>query len=86
MLFSQLFFVDSGTADTVIRYEEPSADVDSTSPDVDVYGLGKPAWEDSDDERLTVSLRDNARLRKLRNTEMEDVITGTEYAKRLRRQ
>lgn len=47
----------------------------------------KPAvWHDSDDEQLTVSLADNQRLRKLRVAEAEDVISGTEYIRRLRRQ
>lgn len=46
----------------------------------------KPAWVDSDDERNTVSLASNPRLRKLRITESEDIINGKEYAKRLRRQ
>ncbi|KAK3300428.1 WD40-repeat-containing domain protein [Chaetomium fimeti] len=45
-----------------------------------------PAWEDSDDERLTVSLAGATRLRKLRHTEAEDVVSGTEYARRLRQQ
>lgn len=45
-----------------------------------------PAWEDSDDERLTVSLATATRLRKLRNTEAEDLVSGTEYARRLRQQ
>ncbi|KAL2199292.1 WD40-repeat-containing domain protein [Corynascus similis CBS 632.67] len=45
-----------------------------------------PAWEDSDDERLTVSLAGATRLRKLRTTEAEDVVNGTEYARRLRQQ
>jgi U3 small nucleolar RNA-associated protein 18 len=45
-----------------------------------------PAWEDSDDERLTVSLAGATRLRKLRATEAEDVVNGTEYARRLRQQ
>ncbi|KAK4128745.1 WD40 repeat-like protein [Parathielavia appendiculata] len=45
-----------------------------------------PAWEDSDDERLTVSLAGATRLRKLRQTEAEDVVSGTEYARRLRQQ
>lgn len=48
---------------------------------------GAPAvWHDSDDERLTVSLASQQRLRKLRLTESEDVITGKEYVRRLRRQ
>jgi len=44
------------------------------------------AWEDSDDERLTISLYNNPRLRKLRATEQDDVVTGKEYTKRLRMQ
>ena len=44
------------------------------------------AWEDSDDERVTVSLATVPRLRKLRITEAEDVINGREYSKRLRKQ
>lgn len=42
-------------------------------------------WHDSDDERLTISLANQARLRKLRVTESEDLISGKEYTKRLRR-
>lgn len=49
--------------------------------------MRQPAvWEDSDDERMLVSLNSVPRLRKLRRTEAEDVVTGKEYAKRLRRQ
>ncbi|KAK6388855.1 U3 snoRNP protein, partial [Oleoguttula sp. CCFEE 5521] len=45
-----------------------------------------PAWEDSDDERLVVSLAAVPRLRKLRLTEADDLVNGKEYSKRLRRQ
>ncbi|KAI0394043.1 WD40 repeat-like protein [Xylariaceae sp. FL0594] len=45
-----------------------------------------PAWEDSDDDRLTISLASVSQLRKLRNTEADDVIDGTEYTRRLRQQ
>src|ERR1700710_1113242 len=45
-----------------------------------------PVWEDSDDDRLAVSLAGNSRLRKLRISAAEDVISGTEYTRRLRRQ
>lgn len=45
-----------------------------------------PAWEDSDDERLAVSLADTTLLRKLRTTEAEDLISGAEYSRRLRQQ
>jgi U3 small nucleolar RNA-associated protein 18 len=42
-------------------------------------------WYDSDDERLTVSLASQQRLRKLRVAESEDMISGKEYIRRLRR-
>ncbi|KAK0734045.1 WD40-repeat-containing domain protein [Lasiosphaeria miniovina] len=45
-----------------------------------------PAWEDSDDERLAVSLAGATRLRKLRASAAEDVVSGTEYSRRLRQQ
>ena len=45
-----------------------------------------PAWQDSDDERMMVSLASVPRLRKLRRTETEDVVNGKEYSKRLRKQ
>jgi WD40 repeat protein len=45
-----------------------------------------PAWEDSDDERLTISLASVTQLRKLRASEAEDTVSGTEYAFRLRQQ
>jgi len=45
-----------------------------------------PVWEDSDDERMMVSLASNPRLRKLRITESEDLVNGKEYMERLRRQ
>lgn len=45
-----------------------------------------PAWVDSDDERLTISLASYNQRRKLRDTEIDDVVSGTEYSRRLRRQ
>ena len=59
-----------------------------TPSDVDeVEEESAPAvWHDSDDERIAVSLASQARLRKLRVTESEDVISGKEYIRRLRRQ
>jgi U3 small nucleolar RNA-associated protein 18 len=49
-------------------------------------GAEDVAWVDSDDERLTVSLAGVAQRRKLRTVEDEDVVSGTEYARRLRQQ
>ncbi|KAK9449497.1 WD40-repeat-containing domain protein [Limtongia smithiae] len=44
------------------------------------------AWDDSDDERLSISLATTDRLRKLRSTETDDVVDGREYVSRLRAQ
>lgn len=44
------------------------------------------AWYDSDDDRIVVSLASNKLLRKLRHFEGEDLITGSEYIRRLREQ
>lgn len=49
-------------------------------------GGNPPAWVDSDDERMMISLASSPRLRKLRVNEAEDLVNGKEYTKRLRRQ
>ncbi|KAJ8610530.1 hypothetical protein MRB53_038522 [Persea americana] len=41
-------------------------------------------WHDSDDDRTQISLMSAPRLRKLRQFEGEDMITGREYTRRLR--
>jgi U3 small nucleolar RNA-associated protein 18 len=46
----------------------------------------RPAWEDSDDERLVVSLASVPQLRKLRETLDDDMVNGKEYSRRLRKQ
>ena len=45
-----------------------------------------PAWTDSDDASLEISLASSARLRKLRDAPEEDAVKGPEYERRLRRQ
>ena len=45
-----------------------------------------PAWDDSDDDRIAVSIATMPRLRRLRRYEGEDVITGREYIRRLQQQ
>ncbi|GAB7365044.1 hypothetical protein MBLNU230_g5825t1 [Neophaeotheca triangularis] len=78
-----LFFTDTG--DDENAYQPPAKTDDSD--DDDVAQMRQPAaWEDSDDERMLISLNSVPRLRKLRQTEAEDVITGKDYARRLRRQ
>ncbi|OAL51876.1 WD40 repeat-like protein [Pyrenochaeta sp. DS3sAY3a] len=75
-----LFFFDSGpvpapiTSGAVIKGAESEDEHD------------KPAWEDSDDERLVVSLASVPQLRKLRETADDDAVNGKEYARRLRKQ
>lgn len=75
-----LFFFDSGpvpapAGSTAVIKAEESDDQDD-----------KPAWEDSDDERLVVSLASVPQLRKLRETAEDDMVNGKEYARRLRKQ
>ncbi|KAK4136356.1 WD40 repeat-like protein [Trichocladium antarcticum] len=72
---SLLFMIDTTGDETAAVVAATEAPTEET-----------PAWEDSDDERLTVSLATATRLRKLRNTEAEDQVSGTEYARRLRQQ
>ncbi|MCJ1395192.1 hypothetical protein MMC18_008075 [Xylographa bjoerkii] len=81
---ADLFFIDSGPSinpnqDLIIapQTEDTEGETDGAEP---------PAWIDSDDERITVSLASNPRLRKLRISETEDVVNGKEYTRRLRQQ
>lgn len=46
----------------------------------------RPAWVDEDDEAVTVNIARVNRLRKLRAEEEEAVVTGAQYAERLRAQ
>lgn len=75
-----LFFFDAGptaapmTSGAVVAGEDSEDEED------------KPAWEDSDDERLVVSLATVPQLRKLRETAEDDIVSGKEYVRRLRKQ
>lgn len=46
----------------------------------------KALWHDPSDANLQVSLANTKRLRKLRGSAAEDVISGTEYEQKLREQ
>lgn len=74
-----LFFFDAGPV------AAPSGSVAPTAADSEDED-DKPAWEDSDDERLVVSLASVPQLKKLRETVDEDMVNGKEYARRLRKQ
>ncbi|KAL8720988.1 MAG: hypothetical protein Q9225_002228 [Loekoesia sp. 1 TL-2023] len=75
---ADLFILDSGPSVKPLPPAKPGLETSS--------GASDAAWHDSDDERITVSLQTNPRLRKLRNYEDEDLVNGMEYTKRLRRQ
>jgi U3 small nucleolar RNA-associated protein 18 len=83
---ADLFFLDSGTAPVGTELAETSAAGSDSEEDTEGEETHRAVWHDSDDERLTISLASHQRLRKLRVTEAEDVISGKEYIKRLRRQ
>jgi len=76
---SMLFVIDT-EGDSSIQVPAP------TKVTAEETGGDAPAWEDSDDERLTISLAGATRLRKLRISESEDLVSGIEYARRLRQQ
>ena len=77
-----LFFLDAGTGELP---ESIARDL-AADTEKDVVPQREPTWMDSDDDRITVSLANNTRLRKLRETEEDDVVDGREYIRRLRRQ
>lgn len=72
-----LFMLDTGM---------PGVTKSTTAPTTKTDDANAPVWVDSDDEKLAISLAGTTRLRKLRLTEAEDVVSGTEYCKRLRQQ
>lgn len=74
-----LFFFDTGPE------AAPAGSVAVTKAE-ETEDEDKPAWDDSDDERLVVSLASVPQLRKLRETAEDDMVNGKEYARRLRKQ
>lgn len=84
----QLFFLDSGAApvETDIVDTTTKEDGIEKQKQQEEEATAQPAWYDSDDDRLAVSLASQPKLRKLRVTEAEDLVSGREYIKRLRRQ
>ncbi|OJD10732.1 hypothetical protein AJ78_08334, partial [Emergomyces pasteurianus Ep9510] len=79
---ADLFFLDSGTAGA----DDIELPIAQGPSDAQRENEPPAAWEDSDDERITISLAGNNRLRKLRVSEADDVVTGSEYIRRLRKQ
>uniref|UniRef100_A0A8H7N9V3 Uncharacterized protein n=1 Tax=Bionectria ochroleuca TaxID=29856 RepID=A0A8H7N9V3_BIOOC len=77
---ADLFMIDIGRPDSAIQAPQSAKTTEKT-----LTG-DAPAWEDSDDDRLGISLASATRLRKLRISEAEDIVSGTEYSRRLRQQ
>lgn len=75
-----LFFFDTGPE------AAPAGSVAVTKAVESEDEEDQPAWDDSDDERLVVSLASVPQLRKLRETAEDDMVNGKEYARRLRKQ
>lgn len=75
-----LFFFDTGPE------AAPAGSVALTKADESEDEEDQPAWDDSDDERLVLSLASVPQLRKLRETAEDDMVNGKEYARRLRKQ
>ncbi|KAM0203813.1 hypothetical protein ACHAPA_006251 [Fusarium lateritium] len=73
---ADLFMFDTGAAPGTAKITKAEQLTDGNAP----------VWEDSDDDRLAISLAGATRLRKLRQTEAEDLVSGTEYSRRLRQQ
>lgn len=71
-----------------IKSSEESPAVSSRRP-TPMFARSKTSgtvWDDPDDQTLRISIASDKRLRKLRDGPSEDVITGNEYERRLRRQ
>ncbi|EYE93884.1 WD40 repeat domain-containing protein [Aspergillus ruber CBS 135680] len=77
---SDLFFLDSGAGPVSTDLADPDSSSEESEDE-----SAPAAWHDSDDENLSVSLASHQRLRKLRNTEADDIVSGKEYVRRLRR-
>lgn len=75
-----LFFFDTGPE------AAPAGSIAVTKADESEDDEDVPAWDDSDDERLVISLASVPQLRKLRETADDDMVNGKEYARRLRKQ
>lgn len=83
----QLFVIDDGSDPKASSLKDALHKDSDVEMDGDVEQNERPAaWQDSDDEKLSISLASVPRLRKLRRTDEEDRVSGTEYVRRLRAQ
>lgn len=80
----QLFFVDDGNdeGEAMDVDDEEEEEVSGSSDEEE----DDAAWVDSDDERISVPITTNNKLKKLRKTYQDSRIEGPEYIRRLRAQ
>lgn len=80
----QLFFVDDGNdeGEAMDVDDEEEEEVSGSSDEEEEDA----AWVDSDDERISVPITTNNKLKKLRKTYQDSRIEGPEYIRRLRAQ
>ncbi|KAI3405086.2 UTP18 [Candida oxycetoniae] len=85
-----LFYIDDGVEGNdengMDIDEEEEDDDDEDEDEEDEEGFEENAWEDSDDEKLNVSLIASDRLKKLRKNPEDTNISGRSYIIRLRSQ
>ncbi|KAG6007838.1 hypothetical protein E4U21_005424 [Claviceps maximensis] len=74
---ADLFVIDAGAGGSMTKHATISSKMEQNE---------EVAWEDSDDDRLVVSLSSNSKLRRLRTTQEDDLVSGAEYSRRLRQQ
>ncbi|ODV87950.1 hypothetical protein CANARDRAFT_26125 [[Candida] arabinofermentans NRRL YB-2248] len=83
----QLFYVDDSddeaNKDDKMDIDSSESQGEDSESDSDE---DSDAWNDSEDERMHVSLLSSDRLKKLRKTEQDDQISGQKYIQRLRSQ
>lgn len=85
-----LFFFDtqgdSKKNENDMEVDESSAEGNDSSSDSEVDEEQADAWEDSDEERLNISLVNSDKLKKLRKDVTDTTINGRSYIRRLRSQ
>lgn len=94
-LLLQLFVVDTPFAAQTAPLDLSGAQLPDDENDVEPVATSslvqptkgkKSAWHDPADEALSVSLANNKRLRKLRDSAAQDIVQGKAYEKKLRQQ
>lgn len=83
---ADLFYIDDGEANEKLEDEMDVDDEIIESDQDESDGEQSDVWEDSDDERLNISLVSTDKLKKLRKTETDSIINGKSYITRLRSQ